>query len=150
MDRSRLPKSYLQKGFSRAFKLYNEKYKNDDYFGAYFLGFSILEDRINVLWIVALWYKKDKYLYDENKPNYWDISKNGLQTKVDDLYSWGYFSEIEKKRLKAVIKDRNTNQEFLVETKVVINSAGLNAAKLVNKIYEEDKFSLKLILLIFC
>ncbi len=79
-----------------------------DYFGCYFIGFSILEDRLTVLWIVALWNKKDKYMYDENKPNYWDITKTGLQTKVDDLNMWGYFDETEKRRLKAVIKDRNT------------------------------------------
>ena len=108
VDRSNLPKSYLQKGFSNAFKLYNEKYEAEDFFGAYFLGFSILEDRLNVLWIVAQWYVKDKYLYDENKPNYWDISQFGLQTKVDDLTKWGYFDDDEQLRLKAVIKDRNT------------------------------------------
>jgi len=53
--------------------------------------------------------------------------------------------ESSNSKFRILVKDKNTNQEFLVETKVVINSAGLNAVKLVNQIYEEDKFSLKLI-----
>lgn len=108
MDRGNIPKQILAKGFRKAFRFYKERYDNEDYFGAYFIGFSILEDRLVVLWIVAQWYIKDRYLSDENKPNYWETSAVGLQSKVDDLSIWGYFNDDEKKRLKFCVKDRNT------------------------------------------
>lgn len=44
-----------------------------------------------------------------------------------------------------LIKDLNSSQEFIIETKLLINCAGLNAARIANEIYEEERFKLKLL-----
>ena len=50
-----------------------------------------------------------------------------------------------KDSFKAFIKDLNNNEEFIIETKLIINCAGLGAVNLVNQLEAENKFRLNLI-----
>ena len=52
--------------------------------------------------------------------------------------------EINSKNFEALIRDINTKEEFILETKCIINCAGLEAAAIANSLYEEEKFKLKL------
>ena len=53
--------------------------------------------------------------------------------------------KIEKnaKGLEITVEDKNTREIFIVETNLLINSAGLNAVKIANELYGEEKFTNK-------
>ena len=44
-----------------------------------------------------------------------------------------------------IVYDQNIKEEFIIETKFLINSAGIESISIANSIYEEEKFSRKLI-----
>ena len=53
--------------------------------------------------------------------------------------------KIEKssKGLEVTVQDKNTGEIFIIETNLLINSAGLNAAKIANELYDKKRFSNK-------
>jgi L-2-hydroxyglutarate oxidase LhgO len=53
--------------------------------------------------------------------------------------------EANSESFEVLIMDIKSKEEFLVETKYIINCAGLEAASIANSLYEEEKFKLKLI-----
>ena len=53
--------------------------------------------------------------------------------------------EANKEYFVVLIQDSQNNQEYLVETKRLINAGGLEAVNLINNLLEEEKFKLKLI-----
>ena len=53
--------------------------------------------------------------------------------------------EVQNSCFQILVSDLNTNEEFLIETKKLINCAGLAAVSVANAIYEENKFKLKLL-----
>jgi L-2-hydroxyglutarate oxidase LhgO len=49
------------------------------------------------------------------------------------------------KGFEILIYDKNTKERFILETKYLINCAGINATQIANSIYEEEKFKNKYI-----
>ena len=49
------------------------------------------------------------------------------------------------KGFEILIHDKNTKERFILETKYLINCAGINATQIANSIYEEEKFKNKYI-----
>jgi L-2-hydroxyglutarate oxidase LhgO len=45
------------------------------------------------------------------------------------------------KGLGVTVQDKNTGETFIIETNLLINSAGLNAVKIANELYGEEKFT---------
>ena len=44
------------------------------------------------------------------------------------------------KGLEIKVQDKNTGEIFIIETSLLINSAGLNAAKIANELYDKERF----------
>lgn len=54
-------------------------------------------------------------------------------------------TETSSEGFEVVIHDKNTNENFLLRSKVLINCAGINAVNIANSLYEEDRFKNKFI-----
>ncbi len=53
--------------------------------------------------------------------------------------------EVHKEYFVAFIKDTQNNQDYLLKTKRIINAGGLEAVDLINNLFKEEKYKLKLI-----
>ena len=53
--------------------------------------------------------------------------------------------DINSKAFDIHVLDRNSNEEFLIETNVILNCAGLSATEIANSVYEEEKFKIRYI-----
>ena len=52
-------------------------------------------------------------------------------------------AEANFKGFEVLVNDKNTDEKFLIHTKVLINCAGINAVNIANSLYEKEKFTNK-------
>jgi hypothetical protein len=84
--------------FGKSFSLYKEYFEKKDFLTSYFLINSILEDRINVMWVVRTWYDRCKDdnvrdWEDTRKPYGSEIEETSIFKKVKIIYESGDIDE---------------------------------------------------------
>ena len=61
------------------------------------------------------------------------------------LENEGVRVEKSSKGFQIIVDDKNINDNFVIETKMLINCAGINSISIANSLYEEEKFQRRLV-----
>ena len=58
--RERLDKDFVKKRYTEAINLYNENLDNENYMVSFLIISALLEERINVCWVLLNWFENDR------------------------------------------------------------------------------------------
>jgi hypothetical protein len=105
--RELLTKKELSVGFKNAWDLIDDNFRKKNYVAAYFLCWSIFEDRLNSAYKVSLWYSRSKEFTPSKEPEFNDIDNENNSTKILQLFDDGLIDAELKDNLLKVNKERN-------------------------------------------
>ena len=77
--RERLDKDYVRERYSQALKQYKENLEKGNYVVSFLLISALLEERINVSWLLLEWYGNDENLNLVNKPTQSELIGVGIK-----------------------------------------------------------------------
>lgn len=105
--RERLDKDFVKKRYTEAINLYNENLDNENYMVSFLIISALLEERINVCWVLLNWYENDTEMRMVNKPTPDNVSKTPIKTKMNYLLQNGWVERSEFYEIKSLFTDRN-------------------------------------------
>ena len=105
--RERLDRDYVRKRYTEAIKEYNENLEKKNYVVSFLLITALLEERINVCWLLLDWYGRDSNMGIVSKPVQKDIIETSMRKKVEFLRNKNWIDKDDFKELKSLLRERN-------------------------------------------
>lgn len=105
--RERMDRDYVRKRYTQALSEYNENIQKKNYVVSFLLITALLEERINVCWLLLDWYERDSNMSLVSKPVQKDIIEMSMFRKVSYLKSNEWINEDDFVELKSLLRERN-------------------------------------------
>ena len=105
--RERLDKDYVRERYSQALKQYKENLEKGNYVVSFLLISALLEERINVSWLLLDWYGTDTKLNLVNKPTQSELIGIGIKKKINLLRDNDWIDKKTFEELKSLTRERN-------------------------------------------
>lgn len=104
--RERLDKDYVRERYSQALKQYKENLEKGNYVVSFLLISALLEERINVSWLLLEWYGNDENLNLVNKPTQSELIGVGIKKKIRLLKEKDWIDKKTFEELKSLTRER--------------------------------------------
>jgi len=105
--RERLDKDFVKKRYTEAINLYNENLDNENYMVSFLIISALLEERINVCWVLLNWFENDREMRLVNKPTPDNVSRTPIKSKMNYLLQNEWVEKNEFHEIKSLFKVRN-------------------------------------------
>ena len=105
--RERLDKDYVRERYSQALKQYKENLEKGNYVVSFLLISALLEERINVSWLLLEWYGTDTNLNLVNKPTQSELIGMGIKKKIKMLKENDWIDKKTFEELNSLTRERN-------------------------------------------
>lgn len=106
--RADLDSEVLRENYKQAIKQYQKSLEEESYIVSFILATTLYEERLNICYLLLLWYDRDKDFSIDKKPTQSEIIEVDVKTKLNFLQEKKYINNKQKNKALWISGSRNT------------------------------------------